>query len=86
MIVVDTHIIIWNALKPEMLSQKAEKAISFLETALENHLYNRDILYALTTINLEQQNLETAKAYAEKLVEYYPEDQNYRQVLQHLEN
>jgi len=28
MIVVDTHIIIWNALKPEMLSRKAEKAIS----------------------------------------------------------
>ena len=28
MIVVDTHIIIWNALKPEMLSRRAEKAIS----------------------------------------------------------
>ena len=28
MIVVDTNIIIWNALKPEMLSGKAEKAIS----------------------------------------------------------
>jgi len=28
MIVVDTHIIIWNALKPEMLSKKAEKALS----------------------------------------------------------
>ena len=28
MIVVDTHIIIWNALKPEMLSGKAEKAVS----------------------------------------------------------
>ncbi|MDF1593984.1 MAG: type II toxin-antitoxin system VapC family toxin [Desulfobacterales bacterium] len=28
MIVVDTHIIIWNALKPEMLSEKAEEAIS----------------------------------------------------------
>jgi PIN domain nuclease of toxin-antitoxin system len=27
MIVADTHIIIWNALKPEMLSRKAEKAI-----------------------------------------------------------
>jgi len=27
-IVVDTHIIIWDALKPEMLSGKAEKAIS----------------------------------------------------------
>ena len=28
MIVADTHIIIWNALKPEMLSRKAEKVIS----------------------------------------------------------
>ena len=28
MIVVDTHIILWNALKPERLSEKAEKAIS----------------------------------------------------------
>ena len=28
MIVADTHIIIWNALKPEMLSRKAEKAFS----------------------------------------------------------
>ena len=28
MIVVDTHIILWNALKPEMLSRKAQKAIS----------------------------------------------------------
>jgi PIN domain nuclease of toxin-antitoxin system len=28
MIVVDTHIIIWNALKPEMLFERAERAIS----------------------------------------------------------
>jgi PIN domain nuclease of toxin-antitoxin system len=28
MIVVDTHIIICNALKPELLSRKAEKAIA----------------------------------------------------------
>ena len=28
MIVVDTHIILWNALKPEMLSRKAKKALS----------------------------------------------------------
>jgi len=28
MIVVDTHIILWDALKPEMLSQRAKKAIS----------------------------------------------------------
>ncbi len=67
-------------------SGEPEKALAFLASALENHPYNRDILYVLTTINLEQQNLETAKAYAEKLVEYYPDDQNYRQVLQHLNN
>ena len=28
MIVADTHIIIWDALKPELLSQKAKRAIS----------------------------------------------------------
>ncbi len=27
MIVVDTHVIVWDALKPEMLSTKAQKAI-----------------------------------------------------------
>jgi len=27
MIVLDTHVIIWDALKPEMLSQKAKRAI-----------------------------------------------------------
>ncbi len=32
MIVVDTHIILWNALKPEMLSRKAKKAISAANT------------------------------------------------------
>lgn len=29
MIVVDTHVIIWNALKPDVLSQNAKKAIAF---------------------------------------------------------
>jgi len=27
MMVLDTHVIIWDALKPEMLSQKAKRAI-----------------------------------------------------------
>ena len=51
MIVVDTHIIIWNALKPEMLSEKAEKAISAANNSvrsrrkvggLTSNLWNRD--------------------------------------------
>jgi tetratricopeptide (TPR) repeat protein len=61
------------------------KAISFLESALGNHPYNRDILYVLTTLNIEQQNLEKAKGYISRLVEYFPADQNYRQVLEYLE-
>lgn len=66
--------------------QKPGEAISFLEAALINHPYNRDILYALTTINMEQQHLDKARQYISKLVEYYPNDQNYRQVQQYLES
>lgn len=65
---------------------KPEEAIGFLETALEKHPYNRDILYTLTTINMEQQHLDAARKYADKLVEYYPEDENYRQVSAYLDN
>ncbi len=60
------------------------KAVSFLESALRRHPYNRDILYSLCTINIEQQDFDKAGTYANKLVEYYPDDQNYRQVLEYL--
>ncbi|MFC2080028.1 tetratricopeptide repeat protein [Bacteroidota bacterium] len=66
-------------------SSEPEKALTFLETVLETHPYNRDILYTLTTINIEQQNLAKAKEYAKQLVENYPADQNYQQVLDYLE-
>lgn len=66
-------------------NKQPDKAIEFLKSALKNHPYNRDILYALTTIHLEQKKLGEAKEYASRLVEYYPSDQNYRQVLQYLE-
>jgi Tfp pilus assembly protein PilF len=62
------------------------RALTFLESALNNHPYNRDILYVLTTINIEQGNIAKAREYAASLVEYYPGDQNYRQVMQYLEN
>lgn len=65
--------------------EKPGEAISFLKAALVNHPYNRDILYALTTIHMEQEQQETAKEYARKLLEYYPNDQNYRQVLDYLD-
>jgi tetratricopeptide (TPR) repeat protein len=61
-----------------------QEALVFLTDALEQHPYNRDILYALTTINMEQDKLKEAREYALKLTEYYPEDQNYKQVLEYL--
>jgi predicted CXXCH cytochrome family protein len=66
-------------------SKKVNEALTFLESALKNHPYDRNILYTLTTINIEQQNASKAKEYAKKLVEHYPADQNYKQVLDYLE-
>ncbi|HKK63860.1 MAG TPA: tetratricopeptide repeat protein, partial [Bacteroidales bacterium] len=65
---------------------KPSEALAFLEKSLERHPYNRDILYTLTTINLEQGNTDAAKRYASKLTEYYPTDQNYQQVMEHLKS
>ncbi len=39
MIVVDTHIILWNALKPKMLSRKAKKAIVSPGHAVRSEIY-----------------------------------------------
>ncbi|MDA3822045.1 MAG: multiheme c-type cytochrome [Bacteroidales bacterium] len=66
-------------------SKKVSEALSFLESALIHHPYDRNILYILTTINIEQQNMAKATKYAKKLVEYYPADQSYKQVLEYLE-
>lgn len=61
-----------------------DAALKYLESALKKNPYDRDILYSLTTFNQEQGNIKIAKEYASKLVEYYPQDQNYRQLLQYL--
>jgi tetratricopeptide (TPR) repeat protein len=58
-----------------------EKAIRFLQSALERHPFDRNILYILVTLNMENGKPDRAREYAEKLVEYYPEDQNYRQLM-----
>jgi tetratricopeptide (TPR) repeat protein len=64
---------------------QAESAIEILESALKIHPYNRDILYAITTISLEREDLVKAKQYARMLVSYYPTDENYKQVLEYLD-
>lgn len=56
------------------------EAISTLEKALELHPYDREILYSLATLSLENNMKDNAKRYADLLIGYYPEDQNYRQL------
>ncbi len=65
---------------------KSMEAISFLKGALEKHPYDREILYSLTTISMENGDYEGARVYAAKLIENYPQDPNYQQVMQLLSN
>jgi len=62
------------------------EALKVLKEAVKKHPYDRNILYALTTISMENGLQQEALTYAEKLVEYYPEDANYQQVLGALSN
>jgi tetratricopeptide (TPR) repeat protein len=61
------------------------EALKYLESALSKNPFDRDILYALSSFNQVQGNKQKAREYALKLVEYYPHDQNYRQLLEYLE-
>jgi hypothetical protein len=45
------------------------------------HPYDRDILYSLATISMENGMDEAALVYARSLVENYPQDANYQQLL-----
>ncbi len=60
------------------------QAIQVLETALEHHPYDRDILFSLVTMNRDAGHLETAHKYAIKLVDNFPEDVRYKQLEQQL--
>jgi len=66
--------------------QEPLEALRVLRAAVKKHPYDRNILYALTTISMENGMTEEALAYADKLVEYYPEDSNYQQVRNILSN
>ena len=66
--------------------QKPQEALDFLVSALERHPYDRDILYSLATISMENGQQEESLKYAERLVENYPQDANYQQLLNLLSN
>jgi len=60
--------------------RQSAKALTVLREALKRHPYDRNILYSLTTISMETGQRDQALEYAQKLMEYYPEDPNYRQL------
>jgi len=60
---------------------KPEAALEVLQHALANHPYDRNILYSLATISMENGKGEQALEYGERLVEYYPDDASYQQLM-----
>jgi Flp pilus assembly protein TadD len=63
---------------------KSKDALAVLKTALEFRPTNRDLLFALTTISRDNRDIPGAIKYAQQLVEYWPYEQSYRQLLQQL--
>jgi predicted Zn-dependent protease len=62
------------------------EALKVLKEALQRHPYDRNILYSLATISMENGKRADALGYAQKLVEFYPEDPNYQQLNSMLSN
>jgi Tfp pilus assembly protein PilF len=63
----------------------AGEAVRSLKSALERHPYDRDILYALSTILADQHKIKEALSYADMLIDYYPEDPDYKELLIYLQ-
>ena len=61
-----------------------DQALDYLQSALQDHPFDRDILNSLATMFKEKGNLEKANEYADRLIEYYPGDPNYQQLKQSL--
>ena len=64
--------------------QKSQDALAVLKNGLNFHPYDRDLLYALTTINRDLGNHEDALEYTLRLIELYPNDPSFRQLEQFL--
>jgi len=65
---------------------KPEQAISLLNKTLEHNPFNQDLLFALSVFNRDIHKIDMALVYAEKLVEYYPENRGFKQLKSLLQN
>jgi len=64
--------------------QRPQQALEVLREAKQRHPYDRDILYSLATISMENGHDRQALDYASRLVEIYPENTDYQQLLRFL--
>ena len=62
-----------------------EEAMQVLEEAHHQLPYNRDLLLLMTTISRDRNNNKKAMVYARKLVEMYPQDKSFLQLLEQLD-
>jgi predicted Zn-dependent protease len=53
---------------------RIEPALRELEAAIEPHPYDRDLLTVLATYQRDRGDVDAATAYAERLVELFPEE------------
>jgi len=65
-------------------SGRADEAVAVLARALELHAYDRELLTALATYHRDRGEVATAIAYAERLVELFPEDPGLLRLLAEL--
>ena len=63
---------------------KSDQALEILKGALGINPNDRDLLIALVTINRDRGELVQARAFAQQLVTFYPQDATARQLLNSL--
>jgi len=64
----------------------SKKAFDVFEYTLQDYPYERDILLALVTLHRDRREYEESLVYARKLVEYWPQNGGYRQLLLEIGN
>jgi tetratricopeptide (TPR) repeat protein len=63
---------------------QTNKSLKLLEKANKINPYNPDVLFALTTINRDRGEIESALKNAQKLYEIGPENNVYQQLLEQI--
>ena len=63
---------------------RSSEAVKVLDATLDAHPFDQRLLLALVTVNRERGRVDAARNYASRLVQSYPENQEYRQLLSQL--